>query len=77
MPIELCAFITLDENFKSLSNIDNTFQNSNVIVKKFIENCRQLTRTFKKNTRWPISIFILHFFQNIEHKITNLLSEIK
>ena len=33
---ELYIFIRLDENFTSLSKIDNTFQNSNAIVKKFI-----------------------------------------
>ena len=41
---ELYTFIRLDENLKSLSKIDNTFQTSNTIVKKFIENGADLEK---------------------------------
>ena len=40
IPNKLYTFVTLDENLKSLSKIDNNFQNSNAIcnVKKIIED---------------------------------------
>ena len=47
IPNELYTFIRLDENCKSLSTIDNTFQNSNAIVKKFIENGGNLDKLQK------------------------------
>ena len=60
IPNELYTFIRLDENLKSLSKIDHTFQTSNSIVKKFIENGADLDKLqqyFKKY--WVIfSLFI-------------------
>ena len=40
IPNKLYTFVTLDENLKSLSKIDNNFQNSNAVcnVKKIIED---------------------------------------
>ena len=71
IPNELYAFITLLENFMSLSDIDNTFQNSNVMVRNFIENGTnfkkmvQIFREYLKKILDNMSVYLFFIFSKI------------